>query len=109
MINILNMRDEWSWIECSEVELQRCAKLKCSEVEVVRKLENGWNMSMLTSFVLLTLLKWKKEWKGKIMDFCMDFNLCRKYEHWNLDFFKCVFANRCDVLRCVRILIAVIY
>lgn len=32
MRNLLNVRDVWSWLECSGLKLDKCAKLECTGV-----------------------------------------------------------------------------
>lgn len=43
--NLPIMKDEWSYLECIDVEVEICDKLECSGVELVRNVEKCWNMS----------------------------------------------------------------
>lgn len=42
--NLPNIFSVWSWIDCSGVELQRCAKLRCNGVEILKNLEKSWKI-----------------------------------------------------------------
>lgn len=41
MRNSSNVWDEWSWLNCSELEFDKCVKFEHSGIEFLRKIENS--------------------------------------------------------------------